>query len=179
MTAGSGNLTVQSTQTEHPAVTGPNALQRFWTLSGVGITTDVTFNYLASDVQVTPPVTEDDYKVFKYNGTIFVNMGGTIDSGNHKATVTGISSFSDWTLADPGSVDTAQPGPTYVVNTTNDVNDGFCSIEHCSLREAITVANSNADTTTINFDSTEFASPGPYTINFDRRAARPHHQHEH
>jgi CSLREA domain-containing protein len=41
---------------------------------------------------------------------------------------------------------------TYVVNTTNDVNDGSCNSTHCSLREAINAANSNAGADTITFN---------------------------
>lgn len=40
----------------------------------------------------------------------------------------------------------------FVVNTVNDVDDGLCDTNHCSLREAITAANN---------------SPGPDTISFD------------
>ena len=36
-------------------------------------------------------------------------------------------------------------GPPYVVNTTNDVNDGVCDATHCSLREAILAANAHAN----------------------------------
>jgi len=38
-----------------------------------------------------------------------------------------------------------QAGPAFVVNTTEDVNDGLCDQLHCSLREAILAANQNAD----------------------------------
>lgn len=38
-----------------------------------------------------------------------------------------------------------QEGPAFVVNTTEDVNDGLCDQLHCSLREAILAANQNAD----------------------------------
>jgi uncharacterized repeat protein (TIGR01451 family)/CSLREA domain-containing protein len=46
------------------------------------------------------------------------------------------------------------PPATLVVNTTDDQDFGFClpSPGHCSLREAINAANSNADANTINFN---------------------------
>ncbi|HMC69127.1 MAG TPA: CSLREA domain-containing protein, partial [Mycobacteriales bacterium] len=44
-----------------------------------------------------------------------------------------------------------KPPVTLVVNTTDDLNSGFCLAAHCSLREAIVAANSNPDTNTINF----------------------------
>jgi CSLREA domain-containing protein len=36
-------------------------------------------------------------------------------------------------------------GGPFVVNTTNDVNDGTCDATHCSLREAILAANAHAN----------------------------------
>jgi CSLREA domain-containing protein len=37
--------------------------------------------------------------------------------------------------------------PPLIVNSTNDSSDGVCDAGHCSLREAITIANSTANTT--------------------------------
>lgn len=48
-------------------------------------------------------------------------------------------------------VDVTQSGSLFVVNTTDDLDDGACTSGHCSLREAINAANGNADTNTINF----------------------------
>jgi CSLREA domain-containing protein len=42
--------------------------------------------------------------------------------------------------------DPPQTGPVVVVNTDQDVDDGFCGFAHCSLREAINAANANGDT---------------------------------
>jgi CSLREA domain-containing protein len=48
-------------------------------------------------------------------------------------------------------VATPQPGPTFTVNTADDANDGTCSPEHCSLREAINAANAASGMNTIAF----------------------------
>ncbi len=58
---------------------------------------------------------------------------------------------------------------TLVVTKTDDTNDGFCSLDDCSLREAITNANANADVSTINFnipngDPGRNLTTGVYTI---------------
>src|SRR5207302_7845473 len=57
----------------------------------------------------------------------------------------GVSSFSDWTLADP----------TLTVNTTVDADDSACTAlgtgNGCTLREAINAANAFSDPNTINF----------------------------
>jgi CSLREA domain-containing protein len=49
----------------------------------------------------------------------------------------------------------------FLVNTTDDTNDGVCDGTHCSLREAMEAANSTA-----SHDTIEFNIPGspPYTI---------------
>jgi CSLREA domain-containing protein len=45
-----------------------------------------------------------------------------------------------------------QIGPTLIVNTANDIDDGTCGFDHCSLREAITLANDSLVSNTILFD---------------------------
>ena len=47
--------------------------------------------------------------------------------------------------------DVPQTDPELVVNSLNDTNDGVCSTENCTLREAINAANSNPDASTISF----------------------------
>ncbi len=47
--------------------------------------------------------------------------------------------------------DPPQKGPLSV-NTADDLDDGRCGYDHCSLREAINAANSNPDTTPISFN---------------------------
>lgn len=54
-------------------------------------------------------------------------------------------------------------GTTFVVNSTDDVDNGACTTNHCSLREAINAANTdpNTGTPTIAFN---ISGPGPFTI---------------
>jgi CSLREA domain-containing protein len=51
--------------------------------------------------------------------------------------------------------------PPLIVNTTDDVDDGACTASHCSLREAILAANTNAGAETVSFD---IPGPGVHTI---------------
>lgn len=62
---------------------------------------------------------------------------------------------------DPGAfeLDLIQVGSVLVVNTLDDVNDGVAGIGHCSLREAITLANSRPNTT-IQFAESILGPPG-------------------
>jgi CSLREA domain-containing protein len=97
-------FTVSATGTKHPNIPGTNALSRYWTVTPnitSGFTADLSFHYLAGDVVGT----ESNYKVFKYSGGVFTQPANqSVDAGTHTANVTGVSSFSDWTLAEPGSV---------------------------------------------------------------------------
>lgn len=50
---------------------------------------------------------------------------------------------------------------TYIINTTDDVDDGTCNETHCSLREAINAANSDGIPSQINFN---ISGTVPFTI---------------
>ncbi len=52
---------------------------------------------------------------------------------------------------------------SFVVNTTDDANDGTCDSNHCSLREAINAANTNPGADTISFAGLD-ATGGDVTI---------------
>lgn len=54
-------------------------------------------------------------------------------------------------------------GFTYVVNTTNDTDDGTCDLAHCSLREAINLANING-ISSINEINFNISGTAPFTI---------------
>ena len=64
---------------------------------------------------------------------------------------------------------TAQATSNYVVNTTDDHDDGVCNAADCTLREAINAANApnNQNTAPRNIN---FAIPGSgiHTINVNR-----------
>lgn len=49
----------------------------------------------------------------------------------------------------------------FIVNSNDDVDDGNCDMTHCSLRESINEANSNAGDDDIHFD---IPGAGPHTI---------------
>jgi CSLREA domain-containing protein len=52
-------------------------------------------------------------------------------------------------------------GPTFTVNSTDDVDDGTCNQAHCSLREAINAANGAVGEVLIAFN---IPGPGPHSI---------------
>ena len=52
-----------------------------------------------------------------------------------------IATATNETLPDWGPTPAVIDGPSWVVNTTDDVNDGSCTLVHCSLREALLRSN--------------------------------------
>ena len=50
--------------------------------------------------------------------------------------------------------DRASSAPLFVVNTTDDTDDGTCDAVHCSLREALSAAGAQSGVDTITFDIT-------------------------
>ena len=116
--SGTGSLTINANQSQQPNISG-NALKRYWQIaSSGGITSaNLTFHYLAGDVVGT----ESNYKIFKYNGS-FTQFNpsaplNTSDPTNHFATLNGVSSFSDWTLAEAATIANT---PSVTPATTNE-----------------------------------------------------------
>ncbi|HST50692.1 MAG TPA: Calx-beta domain-containing protein, partial [Pyrinomonadaceae bacterium] len=101
-----GDFTVKAIQGQMPQISGTNALQRYWTLSNniSGDVANLTFNYLATDVVGTAA----NYVFVKNNGgTLINNIPPASPPTTTQATINGVSSFSDWTLAESAAV---QPG---------------------------------------------------------------------
>ena len=106
VTAGTfpATLSANATQTAHPAFLNPSlALSRYWSLTeGGDLTADLTFNYL-DPADIPGTATEANFVIFKHDGA-FTMPGGTVTPATNMAAITGVTSFSDWTLAEPGAV---------------------------------------------------------------------------
>ena len=104
VTAGTfpATFTAKAVQGAHPNMLSPtHALQRYWVLTGTGLTADLTFTYL-DPTDIPGTATESLFVIFKFDGT-FTMPGGTVNTAANTATITGVTSFSDWTLAEPGA----------------------------------------------------------------------------
>ena len=105
-------------------------------MSGSGITADLTFHYSSASPNDIVG-NEANYKIFKYDGsfTQFTpDATGAISPSDHFATVNNVSSFSDWTLAEPTVVN---PGTVALVGAPYTTTEG--SADH---DVTITVARS-------------------------------------
>jgi uncharacterized repeat protein (TIGR01451 family) len=119
-----GDVAVTAVASTAPGIFPVNkAITRYWRLAASGLTADLTFTYLdPGDLPGT--VTEANLHVYRHDAA-FTDLGGTIDTAANTAAVTGVTTFSDWTLAEPGAtaaadlsitktdgVTTAYPGQT-------------------------------------------------------------------
>jgi hypothetical protein len=100
---GSGDATVIAFQTPQPRIGDTTkALQRYWTLTNNGLTNaDLTFNYLDGDVPGT--ANENNFVIFKIDGQTVTMPGGSVNAGTNTASISNVTSFSDWTLAEPNA----------------------------------------------------------------------------
>jgi hypothetical protein len=167
VTAGPGELTVRAVQGVQPVLVtngqSNTSLQRYWTLNGSGITTDLTFNYLAGDVMGN----EANYKVIRVSGSIPIAFGNTsANTVNHKGTVTGVSSFSDWTLGVPTAPTAAPATISGQVTTGAGLALGGVVVELSGARSARTITDANGNYRFANVDAGGFYSATPSLVNF-------------
>ena len=121
VTAGTGTFTAKAVQGKLPQISGTNALARYWTLAGTGLTANLTFTYLATDVTGTVA----NYQFIKNSGGALSTLAPTGTPTSTSATINGVSSFSDWTLAEPGAV---QSGTIQFDSPTYSVSEGASSV---------------------------------------------------
>ncbi|MBV9959029.1 MAG: carboxypeptidase regulatory-like domain-containing protein, partial [Acidobacteria bacterium] len=101
--SGAGELTIKAVESSHPQLNPATSLKRYWTLTGTGITANLTFNYLDPlDISGN----EANYRIMKINGSSVVSFANNcpgspcVAPASNTATVNGVSSFSDWTLSE-------------------------------------------------------------------------------
>jgi hypothetical protein len=108
VTSGSGQLTARAnTGVPVPTPSGVDptrTLQRFWTLSGAGIRSNITFNYLDGDVP-GPPNNENIWAILRITGTTAVAYPDSLpyvvmDPTNNRFTIDDLESYSDWTAGE-------------------------------------------------------------------------------
>ena len=150
VTAGTGDLTVRATQGKLPAISGANALARYWTLTGTGFTADLQFFYLAGDVTGT----ETSYALVKNSGGTLTFPGGSVNAATHIASISGVTSFSDWTLAEPAAI---QPGTIQFDSPTYSVGEGAGTVTLNVTRAGGTDGNVGVSYTTADGTATSGA----------------------
>jgi uncharacterized repeat protein (TIGR01451 family) len=127
-------VTVAAVQTAAPGIQPlTKVITRYWNFTATGITADVTVSYL-DPIDIPGTVTEGSLRFFRKGAAgpaDYTLQGGTINTLGDTATITGVTQFSPWTLAEPGAelaitktdgVATATPGGsvTYTVTASNN-----------------------------------------------------------
>jgi Repeat of unknown function (DUF5650)/Carboxypeptidase regulatory-like domain len=91
--SGTGNLIASVNDSILPGLLSTHSASRFWNLNGSGITTDLSFTYTNGDINGS----EISYKVYRrFSGITTQATPSSINAATNTATVTGVSSFSDW-----------------------------------------------------------------------------------
>jgi hypothetical protein len=165
ITAGNGNLSVEAVQGVQPVLSSQSStsLQRYWKLSGTGVTVNLTFNYLAGDVMGA----ETSYKIFRIAGaTPSVWPNSAPDTVNHKATASGVSSFSDWTLATPNGPTAASADISGRIITSDGQSIGGVVVSLSGGRERRTISDSNGNFHFSNVETDGFYTVTPSLVNY-------------
>jgi hypothetical protein len=109
VTSGSGQLTARA-NTGMPVVMPvgldpQRTLQRYWTLSGSGIRSNITFNYVNGDVPPSPN-DENAWAIIRVTGNTAIAYTSAetyvvMDPLNNRFTMNDLESYSDWTAGMP------------------------------------------------------------------------------
>ncbi|HEV7763893.1 MAG TPA: hypothetical protein VGQ76_02725, partial [Thermoanaerobaculia bacterium] len=135
VTAGSfpTTITASAVQTSAPGIQPlSRVINRHWNFQATGVTSDITVSYL-DPADIPGSVTEANLRFFRKeaaNPNDYSDQGGTVNTAANTATVIGVTSFSPWTLAEPGvdlviskTDNTASVVPggtvTYVITASN------------------------------------------------------------
>ena len=136
--AGVGDLLLAHNRLYFAGGNTPDAGNELWQSDGTAVgTTRIT--------DINPgPASSYPYQKFAVGDLLFFSANNGVRQ-------------SLWAATDP------QEGPTFVVNTLNDIDDGLCTISHCSLREAIQASNANPGMDTITFAPSAHGTITPNT----------------
>jgi CSLREA domain-containing protein len=128
-----------------------------WLMNADGTNQRRVFNSFAADPAWSPDGSQILFSYSpadgaSYDFNAFDTWAMNADGSNAHAVVANAvyDGFPNWGTAAviPGT--TAQSGPTYTVNTASDDSNG-CTIDECSLRQALLAANAAGVAATINF----------------------------
>src|SRR5882724_1843737 len=158
-------VTVKAVQGPHPNFLSPQfALQRYWTLNAGVVTADLTFNYLdPTDIPVT--ANENMFIIEKFNGT-FSQPGGSVNTAANTATITGVSSFSDWTLSEPNAPTAAPARIGGQITTTDGRPVGGVTVNLIGNQQSRTITDANGNYHFDNLEIERFYTVTPGLTNY-------------
>ncbi|MGH9874322.1 MAG: DUF4214 domain-containing protein [Pyrinomonadaceae bacterium] len=167
VTAGTfpADFTVSATQGPQPNFVSPQfALQRYWTLTGTGVTADLTFNYLdPTDIPVT--ANENVFVIFKYNAG-FTTPGGAVNPAANTATITGVTSFSDWTLGQANAPTAAPANISGRVTTTSGAPMAGVTMRLSGSGSGLAITDAAGNYRFANLETGDFYTVTPAIVNY-------------
>ncbi len=151
------NLAVKAVDNTLPGLNTAISVSRYWTLAETGdLTTDLAFTYLDGDINGL----ETDYRVFKLETGVITNqcMGGPcVNDATNTATITGVSSFSDWGIGENGA---SAPGVLAFSSATYSESEGNATATITVNRTGGSTGSVTADYTLSNGTATGGAACG-------------------
>lgn len=155
------NVQVKAVQAPVPGYTpAPYALNRYFSITAPGITADLTFRYL--DTDIPGMVTEADLHLFRKASSTFTDMVGILDTAQNTVDVTGVAmaTFSDWALA--------MPGPTAAVSGDATICEGSSTTLQAALTGtspwSLTWSDGFVQNAVAASPATRVVSPGSSTV---------------
>ena len=157
------DFTVKATQGPQPSVNPAASIQRYWTLTGSGITATLTFQYLAGDVLGT----EANYKVIRVSaGTPVAFPTSVVTPATHVATLAVVSSFSDWTVGEISAPTAAPATISGQITTTSGASLPGVTMYLSGARSARTITDGNGNYRFVNVDTDNFYNVTPSIVNY-------------
>ncbi|HEV7746324.1 MAG TPA: hypothetical protein VGO56_15105 [Pyrinomonadaceae bacterium] len=159
------SLAVTAIEGVQPALASQasTSLHRHWTLTGAGLTTDLTFNYLVGDVMGI----EAAYKVIRVSGgTAVAFPASTVNTTNHQGTLTGVNSFSDWTLGQvtaPTASESTISGQ--IIESNGNPVEG-AGVQLTGMQNRLTVTDAQGNYRFDNVETNGFYTIAPSRANF-------------
>jgi DNA/RNA endonuclease G (NUC1) len=148
------DLTISATQSAQPSMPAGKSILRYWTLTATALTADLTFQYLAGDVQGT----EANYTVYRVSGGVPTPFpASVVTPATHSATLAGVSSFSDWTVGE--APDTTPPSVISVAVPPNGTYGTGQNLDFTiNFSENVIVAGTPRIPITLNTGGTVYAN---------------------
>jgi hypothetical protein len=166
VTAGTfpATFTVAAVQGPHPSVNPATSVQRYWTLTeGGDVTADLTFQYLLADVMGT----EANYKVIRsIGGTSVAFPASTVNTVAHTATLTGVTSFSDWTVGEIAAPTAAPANISGTITSDSGAPLAGVAVYLSGGRSALAVTDHTGAYRFLNVDTDSFYTVTPSLVNY-------------
>ena len=158
-------MTVKAVQGAHPNVNAATSIQRYWTLTNGGLSSaDLVFQYLPTD----PLGNEAAYKVIRIIGGTAVSFpASVVNAGTDTATLTGVTTFSDWTVGESAAPTAAHASISGIITDASGQPLGGVVLNLNGARSARTITDSTGKYRFDNLETNGLYTISPLLTNFN------------